>query len=606
MSTNETSISRRRVVQSLGAVGAVGLAGCGSGGQDNDDGDPGTAEETAQLGERVPTIELEYWTGLGGLTQFMEASLPSMRKTWTERLDLDINIRGLSIGNQWGGTNNDERTHHLAYWAYSTRLPRLDPNFGIQTLRIDSAGADGRQNGANYASCAHSVPGLEQETTVDPEERQQLINEAEYAQSQDIAMIPISSKPTIGAARTDQIEMESTGSFGITPANAIFIANTRPIDNPDRRLVGSARRENLRSINPFGGTQWGKPAYNYTLYSPLVIRGPDTNFHPYAAEDWEVSEDGTTLTFYLQENMTFHDGRELTSADVKFTYEMADEFGEDIPAAAFLMGGKNLEAVNVVDEKTVELQFANPSLSFLQSQIVQGGILNKQYWEEEGADQNPGDFQPEPGHQSGPFNLVQFNRGENFIMDSHPGHPFAPDPDEMQGLIIQGFADQASTNRALEEGSIDYMVGISRQTAAQFADRDNITVTFGLECYSYHVNPQYSFGPTKFREFRLALGKALNRREIIDLTDPTGNSEPIMHARMFLETHPWAPPTEGYTKITDNPQGETDGARQVLEDEGWGWDSDGNLRYPADADLTPRWPEGEEPSEDDYPCLEMF
>ena len=39
-------------------------------------------------------------------------------------------------------------------------------------------------------------------------------------------------------------------------------------------------------------------------------------------------------------------------------------------------------------------------------------------------------------------------------------------------------------------------------------------------------------------------------------------------------------------------------------DAGWGWDGDGELHYPPDADLEPLWPEGEEPSVDDFPCLE--
>ena len=42
--------------------------------------------------------------------------------------------------------------------------------------------------------------------------------------------------------------------------------------------------------------------------------------------------------------------------------------------------------------------------------------------------------------------------------------------------------------------------------------------------------------------------------------------------------------------------------------EGWGWDDDGNLRYPADKDLTPQWPQGESPMDypEEWPCVETI
>jgi len=80
--------------------------------------------------------------------------------------------------------------------------------------------------------------------------------------------------------------------------------------------------------------------------------------------------------------------------------------------------------------------------------------------------------------------------------------------------------------------------------------------------------------------------------------------DPIYESRVLLDTHPFSPPDDELTKFTDQPQGDSDGARRTLEEAGWGWDDDGNLRYPPDADLSPLWPQGEEPSADDFPCLD--
>jgi peptide/nickel transport system substrate-binding protein len=61
-------------------------------------------------------------------------------------------------------------------------------------------------------------------------------------------------------------------------------------------------------------------------YSQLLFDGltrPDDNLRPVPslAESWQVSPDSLNYTFKLRKGVKFHDGRELTSADVKFTWE---------------------------------------------------------------------------------------------------------------------------------------------------------------------------------------------------------------------------------------------------------------------------------------------
>jgi len=39
------------------------------------------------------------------------------------------------------------------------------------------------------------------------------------------------------------------------------------------------------------------------------------------AKDWEVSNDGTTITFHLHEGVKFHSGNDFTADDVVYSYE---------------------------------------------------------------------------------------------------------------------------------------------------------------------------------------------------------------------------------------------------------------------------------------------
>src|SRR5512144_1197556 len=56
-------------------------------------------------------------------------------------------------------------------------------------------------------------------------------------------------------------------------------------------------------------------------YNQLVRFDADMNPVPELAESWEVSKDALTWTFKLRQGVKFHDGQEMTSADVKFTFD---------------------------------------------------------------------------------------------------------------------------------------------------------------------------------------------------------------------------------------------------------------------------------------------
>src|SRR5699024_2301140 len=49
---------------------------------------------------------------------------------------------------------------------------------------------------------------------------------------------------------------------------------------------------------------------------------PETfDIQPGLAHDWDVSDDGLTYTFYLEEGVTFHDGTEFNADAVKVNFE---------------------------------------------------------------------------------------------------------------------------------------------------------------------------------------------------------------------------------------------------------------------------------------------
>src|SRR5438552_11827106 len=102
------------------------------------------------------------------------------------------------------------------------------------------------------------------------------------------------------------------------------------------------------------------------VYNTLVMFDP----HGYPkvigdlAKSWTVSEDGMTYTFTLHQGVKFHDGSELTSADVKASWDKIISPPEGVVSprkSEYQM----IQSVEAPDRDTVVFHLRYPSASFL-------------------------------------------------------------------------------------------------------------------------------------------------------------------------------------------------------------------------------------------------
>ena len=97
------------------------------------------------------------------------------------------------------------------------------------------------------------------------------------------------------------------GAFGQTPR--------------DGGTFVSARTTEATGLDPQLVPAFSRSARSPMMYNQLVRFDENMNAVPELAESWENSKDGLTWTFKLRQGVKFHDGQELTSADVKFTFD---------------------------------------------------------------------------------------------------------------------------------------------------------------------------------------------------------------------------------------------------------------------------------------------
>ncbi|MFW5910720.1 MAG: ABC transporter substrate-binding protein, partial [Thiohalospira sp.] len=130
----------------------------------------------------------------------------------------------------------------------------------------------------------------------------------------------------------------------------------------DHRVQALA--QGLETLTPLVSTDaYASEIQNYVLES-LLVRHPETlEWEGLLARDWEVSEDGLTITFELRRGLRFSDGEPLTAEDVAFSYDFIMD--EEIAAPRQRAYYRRVEAVEAVDEHTVVFRFAEPYFNAL-------------------------------------------------------------------------------------------------------------------------------------------------------------------------------------------------------------------------------------------------
>lgn len=252
--------------------------------------------------------------------------------------------------------------------------------------------------------------------------------------------------------------------------------------------------------------------------------GPDVKYddkilQPAIAERWEVP-DAQTYTFHLRKDVRFANlapvnGRQATSADVKFSYEYYARLGSfknlhQAPVAATFAG---LESVDTPDDYTVTMRFNQPYAAFLPYNASEwSAILAHEIFDQDG------DFSKRTVG-TGPWQLdsAATQRGARWAFRKNPtyfvqGRPYL---DAVNWIVI---GDDATTVAALQTKQIDMLdlssFGPDVLNQVKKARPDAVEYDF-LNSEANHVYLNVSRPPLDDARIRKAVGFAVNRDELI-------------------------------------------------------------------------------------------
>ncbi len=137
-----------------------------------------------------------------------------------------------------------------------------------------------------------------------------------------------------------------------------------------------AMPRDVGSVDPASSHSTPRINVSNMIFNGLVQFDEDANVVPDLAHSWDVSDDGMTYTFYLEEDVYFHSGRKMTAADVKFSFERlsnpkTEALGywllDSIKGKIAYADGEadEIEGIRVIDDYTVEIQLETGDGGFL-------------------------------------------------------------------------------------------------------------------------------------------------------------------------------------------------------------------------------------------------
>jgi peptide/nickel transport system substrate-binding protein len=128
------------------------------------------------------------------------------------------------------------------------------------------------------------------------------------------------------------------------PATAVILIESSPL-NLDPRIGTDAQSERIGEL----------------LFEGLVRRDDNFELKPRLAESWEIP-DPLTYIFHLRHDVRFHDGRAMTSADVKWTL---DSLRDGTVRSAKTSAYRYVDRVEAPDAFTVTVRLTEPFAALL-------------------------------------------------------------------------------------------------------------------------------------------------------------------------------------------------------------------------------------------------
>jgi peptide/nickel transport system substrate-binding protein len=332
-----------------------------------------------------------------------------------------------------------------------------------------------------------------------------------------------------------------------------------PIDDTRPQDGGTLLRRldlDVVTLNPVSAaSKYDRYVTNY-LFTPLIYLDKNLQPIPGLADSWDVSEDGLTYRFELNEKATFSDGTPVRASDVVFTLaRIIDPASESVQTAGSF-DTIDMTKTKAVDEHTVDVVFKQP----LAMQLVRFNdvlVLPEHVY-------SKGNFRNDYAARavgSGPYKLVRRVPGKEVVIERRKD--YWADRPHIQTIVFKLVADHGTAFNALKRGEIDETT-IPSDTWMR--ERNNPEVTRAIDFQRFYML-NYNYIAWNNRNPLLSdkrVRRAMSMSIPIDAV-----IQDIYHGTARAMSGPFTPDEWAYNPTVPVIRYDPDGAKALLAAAGW-------------------------------------
>jgi peptide/nickel transport system substrate-binding protein len=242
------------------------------------------------------------------------------------------------------------------------------------------------------------------------------------------------------------------------------------------------------------------------MYSYLVGVDKDMRPIPDLAERWEISPDGKTYTFFLRKGVKFHNGRDLTSEDIKYTIDR-------ILDPSYASFGRTLmdsiAGVETPDPFTARVVLKNPDAAILASLASSwGGIVAREEVEKAGGELS----RTEAG--SGPYMLEEWIPNQALRLKRFPDY-YDKNAAFLDTIVFQVIPEESNIIAQLRSGNVHLALLEDNKNSLVLKDAPNLDVIRSPRLGFDYINIDNQKDPWNKLEVRQAFSYAIDRREVL-------------------------------------------------------------------------------------------
>ncbi|MBI2864305.1 MAG: ABC transporter substrate-binding protein [Chloroflexi bacterium] len=253
------------------------------------------------------------------------------------------------------------------------------------------------------------------------------------------------------------------------------------------------------------------------MYESLTRTTPEGQTVPNIAERWEISPDGKTHTFYIRKGVKFHDGTDLTGADVKYSMERVIKPSSPVTDGEAAQWRARIESIEIKDDYTVVVRLKQPLFELLPGIEPQGyggitAVYSKKYLEANGED-----YLTTHPMGTGPWKFVKYIPDDRLELEAVEDH--WREVPKFKNLTIRLILEGPTNVAMLKTGELDLSTVTPDAAPDVKAAGLRILPHDGASQFTYYMLypgdqlDQLAIGDVRVRK---AMSYAIDRKEMAD------------------------------------------------------------------------------------------